>query len=513
MQKEFEKIDITNVYGHDKQKVIIEGEILLPEIKPDIIKVLQSDADIVISSIQVLNDKVIVTGQVDFKVIYLTSDETKKVSSISSTAEFTKHFDILGIKQGMNCEVKEELVYSYCSPISARKISAKAILDLSIQVKGDITIEYLKDVEDLSVKYLTEDVLVSNPISISETIDKKEILDLPQGKPSIREILNSYAKISEKNLKIDGKKISIDAKIDIKTMYSPDIITVPIETIEHEIYLNKSFEIPYEMENYEPMIKTFISRFEILPKTDEQGELRKLDCSIDIEIMIYFNKIEKILPIIDIYSISKYLKENKRVLNIDQFLGQTKQTWTLKDSANINDEMLEVFSTSGRIEVDSVRSLKNAIELKGVAVVFLIYLSKDVQNPLKSIMVQIPFNQKIEMEGVFEEDKAYANIDVENISFSIISSSEIEIRCYISAEVWTKRTRSIEIISDVEIEGEIKEEEGRLSHIYIYTVQKGDSLWKIAKKYKTTVEKIVAFNQIENENEIYPMQKLIIVKN
>ena len=122
MQKEFEKIDITNVYGHDKQKVIIEGEILLPEIKPDIIKVLQSDADIVISSIQVLNDKVIVTGQVDFKVIYLTSDETKKVSSISSTAEFTKHFDILGIKQGMNCEVKEELVYSYCSPISARKI-------------------------------------------------------------------------------------------------------------------------------------------------------------------------------------------------------------------------------------------------------------------------------------------------------------------------------------------------------------------------------------------------------
>lgn len=41
-----------------------------------------------------------------------------------------------------------------------------------------------------------------------------------------------------------------------------------------------------------------------------------------------------------------------------------------------------------------------------------------------------------------------------------------------------------------------------------YTVQKGDNLTKIAKKFNTTVDKLVELNNIENPNLIYPGQKL-----
>jgi spore coat assembly protein SafA len=43
-------------------------------------------------------------------------------------------------------------------------------------------------------------------------------------------------------------------------------------------------------------------------------------------------------------------------------------------------------------------------------------------------------------------------------------------------------------------------------------VQKGDSLWKIAKKYRTTVDNIAAVNEIEDPDLIYPGQKLLIIK-
>ena len=46
---------------------------------------------------------------------------------------------------------------------------------------------------------------------------------------------------------------------------------------------------------------------------------------------------------------------------------------------------------------------------------------------------------------------------------------------------------------------------------YTYTVQKGDSLDKIAKKYKTTTQKLISLNpQIKNPNLIYPGQVINI---
>lgn len=46
-----------------------------------------------------------------------------------------------------------------------------------------------------------------------------------------------------------------------------------------------------------------------------------------------------------------------------------------------------------------------------------------------------------------------------------------------------------------------------------YTVQSGDTLWRIARQYGTTVQEIVAINQIENPNLIYPGQTLKIITN
>lgn len=41
-----------------------------------------------------------------------------------------------------------------------------------------------------------------------------------------------------------------------------------------------------------------------------------------------------------------------------------------------------------------------------------------------------------------------------------------------------------------------------------YTVKKDDNLTKIAKKYNTTVDELVKFNNLDNPNLIYPGQKL-----
>ena len=46
--------------------------------------------------------------------------------------------------------------------------------------------------------------------------------------------------------------------------------------------------------------------------------------------------------------------------------------------------------------------------------------------------------------------------------------------------------------------------------VIIYSVDKGDTLWKLAKKYNTTIEELVKINDIENPEIIIIGQKLII---
>jgi LysM repeat protein len=65
----------------------------------------------------------------------------------------------------------------------------------------------------------------------------------------------------------------------------------------------------------------------------------------------------------------------------------------------------------------------------------------------------------------------------------------------------------VELINNVQI-GE--EEQGDEYSMTIYFVKQGDSLWKIAKKFKSTINEITNINEIENENKINVGDKLYI---
>lgn len=46
-----------------------------------------------------------------------------------------------------------------------------------------------------------------------------------------------------------------------------------------------------------------------------------------------------------------------------------------------------------------------------------------------------------------------------------------------------------------------------------YTIKRGDTLWRIANRYGTTVQNIVNWNRIQNPNLIYPGQRIVIYGN
>ena len=66
---------------------------------------------------------------------------------------------------------------------------------------------------------------------------------------------------------------------------------------------------------------------------------------------------------------------------------------------------------------------------------------------------------------------------------------------------------NINTIDEVQTTGEREEQD---YSIIMYIVKKDDSLWKIAKMFGSTVDDIARVNGIEDENTIFPGQKLFI---
>ena len=71
---------------------------------------------------------------------------------------------------------------------------------------------------------------------------------------------------------------------------------------------------------------------------------------------------------------------------------------------------------------------------------------------------------------------------------------------------------SMNIIDNVEQSDEVNAQDEDYDSLILYIVKPGDSLWKIAKKFNSTVDEIAKMNGIEDTNMIIIGQKIYIPK-
>ena len=117
------------------------------------------------------------------------------------------------------------------------------------------------------------------------------------------------------------------------------------------------------------------------------------------------------------------------------------------------------------------------------------------------------------MDGVKTENYAKVACKVQNISFSALSSTIIDFRVIISIVVDVYKKVAKKVIGQVEEKEGIVLDYNTLPAVTVYVVGKNDTLWKVAKKYNTTVDSIAKVNNIENLDKINEGDKILIMKN
>ena len=133
----------------------------------------------------------------------------------------------------------------------------------------------------------------------------------------------------------------------------------------------------------------------------------------------------------------------------------------------------------------------------------------EVSNGMEAKRINLPFNFEAQSDLIEANNNVDTDLTVEQDNFVIVSDGNIEANITMQFNIGISKTEKISIIDDLEVK------ECRQNNIYsmiIYFVKPGDTLWKIAKKFRSTVEDIARVNGIEDENRIYVGQQLYIPK-
>ena len=131
----------------------------------------------------------------------------------------------------------------------------------------------------------------------------------------------------------------------------------------------------------------------------------------------------------------------------------------------------------------------------------------DLNGSMSSKKTTIPFTFNQEFVGINQNSNIETLTEIINKNFIVTDNENIDINIDISFNTILIKSANINIIDD------LQEDENRNINAFsliIYYVKEGDTLWKIAKKFGSTVDEIVRINGIENADKINIRDQLFI---
>ncbi len=510
-----EAVRLNQPIGEDTIQTIVENDIIVPDVKPDITRILLLDGDSWIDSAEAASDKVLISGTVRYKILYVSDDSEQPIKSINSASGFQYSMEIPDTRQGMQCRVQCDIEHMEYEVINSRKVNVKAILNLSGKTTDQIERQITQDFDGLEdIQVLRNSISVNSYIGNSEiSCSVDESLEIPAGKPTMLEILRNDAKITAKDFKVADDKIVAVGELYISTLYIADDEVRGIQFMEHEIPFTQSIDLPGVDEDSYCDISYDLGEVVCLAQEDSDGELRRVKCEAMVKLYAECFEKKEVELVEDAYSPYFRVSIEKEDLELQELVSENEGQITVKEAIEIDvdaPDISELFNVLGKLSLSGGEITDDRVTVEGVVVSNILYLTDNEEEPVFCASHEIPFRHSMEAKGVKDGMGLAVEMDIEHSGYNIVSTKEVEVRFVIALKTRVDRQVTVPVVVKAL---EQPQDENRLTlqpSVTIYFTRQGDTLWKVAKKYSTTVEELIMNNDLEDISVLKGGEQLII---
>lgn len=513
-----EQVFLDHSAGSEEVQIMLEGDIIVPDTKPDMAQLLQTDERVTIERTEASADRINYVGLLNLTMLYAAKDQGNTVHSIHLTRPLDDFINIEGATKDVWVRTKAEIVNIDYRTVNDRKINYRAIIRIVATAEQSNAHDIIVHIHDVP-----ENQLLKSTLNVNRTIDVrldrfqvKDQISLASSKPSMREILHTSVSIANREARVANGRVQISGLLIVATLYRGDAADSILELVESEMPFNGPIDIAGARDDMMANVALQVLDCNASIRPDEDGEDRIIDIEITIgaEAKVYCE--ESINTLEDAYSTTSALTFEKTPISYPRLVCQNRNQAQIREAVSIPQDspgMLQNLRIKGLIHMDEVRVLEDKVIVEGAINTDLLYVAESDATPLASFQTVIPYRQVIEAKGAQPGMQVSVDATIDSATTNMQTPHETEVKFQLTFSTQVVNIHHASIISDVQSSEFSAEHLASQSSMTVYVVQPGDSLWKIAKKYNTSLDELVLVNELENGSKLSIGQKLLLLKH
>lgn len=524
----YSPVQVTDITERPKTVIVIEEDILVPDTKPDMREILMIDGKGRLSAREIdkvskNDDYINLSGEIELQTLYLPErmESAGPIIAIQTRVPFKEkwHTD-LSPGSSLVLEVKVEKVD--CMVVNERKYRVKISLAVYAKEYRDSKIDIFEGIKGEEIQMLKEKAEITNvamrkkdSLSIREEIEIKDDV-------KIDAILKQDISIIENYKQVSGEKVVINGFILLNILYycggtdeTPMIENIrqmqekveftqfiPIQQIEQSSGSNVSFDD---------------SDLKIKLVQDEEGnDILRLEGEILTYVEIYKNTEKEII-------VDGYHREKDFICDFREEPGRTLIGTSVGEASvreiispeNIIGEIDGIIYTTGGIISGESRGEQGKVITEGKLQAKMICKTKEMlmsseEEPglrVFCVKEEVPYRVVASIPQISGGERISHKINIKDIWAEKINGKQVEFNATLTVTSEIMKETSFKVVANPAFEeGNNKK---TIPPMAIYVVKEGDSIWTIAKKFKTTVESVKEANNLEDDYILEGMKLLI----
>lgn len=536
MRLEKKNIHMNKIVKRETVIFFVSREERIMDADNEIENIINQKEIVTTDSVVTRENQITVNGTINYNILYYPKN-SEMVCGEEKEINFEENIKLMGINSEGNANVSMEVLSSSIKPVDGKNYIYR------IQLKAYIIVEKIEDLdiataidtdsqgenyennfaEENSGKNNVENIMTKkrNIDSLAIMADKtdtfrvSEQIAVPHGKPPIGTIVWSDIRIKNQNIKTMEGSIIINGQLSIFIIYIPEMENMPEQWLEQTIDFNGQLEMSEATEDAVSYIELWLNNVNVQPEINQDNKMRNLSVSALLKLNVKLYKETSINVIEDVYKPGANLVPIMEPKTYQKLLvknaSRTKEVVKMKIDKT-KGQLLQICNSQAEIKIENILVRDNSLKAIGKIKTCIIYISSDDRHPICCQCRESNFEHGIDAEGIEVNDEYFLNWKVEQVNANMLNADEVEIKAVIALEAIVFKKVEQNFVTEINQEPVDMEALNSAPVLKGYIVQKGDTLWKLAKENYTTIEKIMTVNNLENET-IKKGDRLLIIKS